>query len=228
MNKIDLTGKKFGRLVVNKIMPIGFKKIRRWECICDCGNLCYPKSQSLRTGITKSCGCVHKDRLKERVTTHGLTKKGAKKPLEYMTWVGLKNRCFNTKAKVYSDYGGRGITVCERWRESYESFLLDMGKKPVGDFSIDRIDNDKNYSCGQCNQCIKNEWSINCRWATDEQQASNKRNSFIIEYNGIKKTISAWGRELNTSSSVIKNRLKSKTFHEIYIDLNKQRELNYV
>lgn len=206
MKFIDLTNLRFGRLLVQELMPMSFKKIRRWRCLCDCGKICYPKGQSLRSGITKSCGCLHKDNLAIMLTTHGMTKKGLHKPLLYSTWAAMKSRCYNKNEQSFKNYGGRGISVCRRWlgKDGFINFLTDMGDKPSNAHSIDRINVNGNYE------------PLNCRWATDEQQASNKRCNIIINYGGFSKTITCWAKELNTSGSVIKNRLKSTSFEHIY------------
>jgi len=102
---------------------------------------------------------------------HGMTKS-----LEYQTWWSMYGRCLNKNSPKYEKYGARGIKICQRWLNSFNDFLADMGAKPTGNerYSIDRIDNDGNYSCGKCEQCVENGWPMNCRWATDMEQSHNK------------------------------------------------------
>jgi hypothetical protein len=92
----------------------------------------------------------------------------------YKTWLGIKKRCFDPKYEYYEYYAGRGITVCERWKNSFSAFLEDVRERPPG-LSIDRIDNDKGYSCGRCAHCASHGWLANCRWATPKEQANNRR-----------------------------------------------------
>lgn len=141
----------------------------RWKsgeaiAVCDCGRVKIVHTRYLRTGESKSCGC-HKTELwlkanggKSANFKHGL----ARTP-EYHTWMAMRHRCYDSSRKDYPRYGGRGITICASWRESFLNFLKDMGLRPEGDYSIDRIDNDGNYE------------PDNCRWATDKQQRANKR-----------------------------------------------------
>lgn len=156
---ISLTGRRFGRLVVLDLHGREHGKVS-WRCICDCGNLAYPSSWSLRSGVTRSCGCLHRD----LQTKHGHAKSGGTGPSgEYNSWTGMIQRCTNPSAKGYRHYGGRGITICERWRTSFPNFLADMGLKPGRSYSIDRRDVNGNYEPG------------NCRWATVAEQARNQR-----------------------------------------------------
>lgn len=153
---IDLTGQKFGRLTVIGVFSKS-KKIK-WSCICECGKKKNVLAHKLRDGLIKSCGCY---RL-EKKEISGITQRGVI-VAEYTCWKTIKNRCYNKNNGYYSDYGGRGIKVCERWLHSYKNFLEDMGKKPTPNHSIDRIDVNGNYD------------PANCRWSTPEVQSRNKR-----------------------------------------------------
>ena len=159
-------GDKYGRLtIVREIEPIFSylgKMIRRFNCVCDCGNKWEGQLQVLRNGRTKSCGCYHKEKSKETQLINHF-KHGDSNSFEYKIWKGMKQRCTNPNHKKWKDYGGRGIKVCDRWLVSYENFLMDMGRKPGPEYSIDRINNNGDYE------------PSNCRWATDSQQMKNRR-----------------------------------------------------
>jgi hypothetical protein len=124
-------------------------------------------SSSLKSGDTRSCGCLFLSLLRKRLTIHG-----GSNTSEFSTWGLIKYRCNNKNSPDWKDYGGRGITVCSRWLNSFENFLEDMGNKPSKKHSIDRIDNNGNYD------------PSNCRWSTIIEQANNKRNNIFIKYNG--------------------------------------------
>jgi hypothetical protein len=161
MRVLDLKGLRFGRLMPLKRIDNVKSKVR-WLCRCDCGAELAVKVDALRSGNTKSCGCAKIDGLIARTLKHGNARAGAKTS-EYTIWKTMKDRCFRPANPRFKDWGGRGITVCARWRDSFGAFLADMGPRPSTRHSIDRIDNDGNYEPG------------NCRWATGLQQAANKR-----------------------------------------------------
>lgn len=152
---MDLTGQRFGRLVVEKFYTL--RKGRAvWECKCDCGNTAIVQAGRLRGNRTQSCGCLRREKSAERKRTHDMTRTPT-----YLTWVSMIQRCENPKATGYEYYGGIGVRVCEDWH-TFENFLADMGERPAGR-TLDRKNTFGHYDPG------------NCRWATAEEQASNKR-----------------------------------------------------
>lgn len=173
-------GQKFNRLTVVGHGPRvpngtgGRSSVATWECVCDCGSPINVRKGQLISGATKSCGCANLDALRAR-GTHRDTQS-----TEYCTWEQMLNRCLNPRTPAYSRYGGRGITVSDEWRSSYETFLADVGRKPTPQHSIERIDNDGNYELG------------NVKWATKTEQANNRRNNRFVEFRGERKTIAQW------------------------------------
>lgn len=164
--KLDgIIGKEFGRLLSiyetkPHVLPCG-KKPRRFLCLCNCGEYTEVALDNLRHGRVKSCGCLQREKASRSQYKHGHT--GNDKPTPtYMSWYNMKQRCHNPNNDVYKYYGGRGITVCDGWLDSFENFLEDMGERPEGT-SIDRINNDGNYD------------PSNCRWTTKKEQARNRR-----------------------------------------------------
>ena len=162
MKKIDLTGQRYGNLTV---ISLGEKLGLHlsWLCLCDCGNIKNIKRSAIRSGTTKSCGCLRKIITGNRARTHGQTN-----GVEYRIWKGINQRCYNTNTPPYNNYGGRGIEMCDEWKNNFERFLLDVGKRPSTNYSIDRIDNNKGY------------YPENCHWATRKEQNRNKRNNVML------------------------------------------------
>lgn len=174
----DFTGERIGRLTVIGEGPLDKWKNKQWACLCDCGKEKIIASSSIRSGATKSCGCLNSDSARERATKHGLRLH----PL-YTTWKGMRQRCNDSRSSSYALYGGRGITVCERWK-SFASFLEDMGEKPSPDHTIERKNNNLGYS------------KDNCMWAASEIQANNKRNNRIFTLGDKAMTLAQWAREI--------------------------------
>jgi len=158
----DLTDKVFGRLTV-----LGYSKTIEkrayWNCLCSCGNTTEVQAQQLTCDKTKSCGCLNVEKIVSRSTKHGQSVTP-----EYKAYFAMKNRCYNEKSEQYKDWGGRGIKVCDRWLESFENFLADMGARPSKNHSIDRKDVNGNYE------------PSNCRWATKLEQGENRRPNKLI------------------------------------------------
>lgn len=173
---IDLRGQRFGRLRVEALGPNAVDGRRRWLCNCDCGGQALAHVSSLRSGKTQSCGCLQQERTAAaaRVSsrTHGMTRSP-----EYRSWRAMRSRCLDPNATGYERYGGRGIKVCERWRNSFEAFYADMGPRPSLDHSIDRVDSDGDYEPG------------NCRWVAPLEQANNRRDNQTVVIDGVKTTL---------------------------------------
>ena len=158
MPHLDLTGQRFGRLVVAEIRVPRVGPHTQWNCDCDCGRKTAATTGHLRSGHTQSCGCLQRARARKAATKHGK----CYTPM-YVIWAGIRQRCRDTGCPAYRYYGGRGIRVCERWLNSVDAFIADMGPRPSARHSVDRIDNDGDYT------------PENCRWATDEVQNRDKR-----------------------------------------------------
>jgi len=187
-NFIDITGQRFGRLVVIRYhgyeTPKGTSDSRNalWLCKCDCGNEAIVRGSHLRAGETKSCGCITRK--------HGKSRSNSK---TYSSWKGLIQRCLNKNNKRYMDYGGRGIKVCDEWK-TFNGFYLDMGDRPNGK-TIERVDNNGNYEPN------------NCSWATPKEQSRNNRSNRIIEHNGASMCISQWAEELGIKKGTLLARI---------------------
>lgn len=205
MQIIDLTGRVFGRLTV-LYRGENYKLKTTWVCKCECGNEKTVNYQNLIVGTSTSCGCFHKELLLKRITIHGNARRG-RISSEFSIWSGMKDRCENERSEFYNRYGGRGISVCERWSISFENFLADMGKRSSKKHSIDRINNDGNYE------------PSNCRWATNLEQSRNRRNNVWIEYKGEKKIMTDVAKDLGVTPEHLRALLKYKTLDETLLHI---------
>lgn len=185
---VNRVGSRYRRLVVleqvTRHAPI------KWKCRCDCGKIIVAIGKSLAQGSADSCGCLRAERLSKSKTKHGACGTGT-----YRVWMHMRQRCENPTDNGFPDYGGRGIRVCERWRKSFSSFFEDMGEKPTGK-SINRINNDGNYE------------PSNCKWATESEQANNRRGNRVLEFKGKRLTVSQWSMELGLSQKALRSRVQ--------------------
>jgi len=190
-------GDRFGRLTVVKEILGGRAQL---ECLCDCGTQKKFSKHKVTTGHTRSCGCLKKDlaavAAAERFSTHGHTR-GHNLSGAFRSWSAMISRCHcDCKDSNYANYGAKGITVCDRWRNSFEAFLEDMGEPPTRQHSIDRIDNNCGYS------------KDNCRWATPIEQAANRRTTRWITFQGETLCVREWERRLGFRPTTISRRFK--------------------
>lgn len=198
MKTKDLTGFRHGRLVA--IKQCGKHKNGRplWLCICDCGNEILVSSQGLapNSGSSRSCGCILLEKNRSRPNRGPTNKKHGEsqnRTGEYVSWISMKQRCHDEKHSNYTLYGAKGVSVCDRWRNSFENFLADMGRKKHTDYSIDRIDPKGDYEPG------------NCRWASQPEQQSNRTNNRFAVVFGVRRTCSETARETGIPERTIFN-----------------------
>lgn len=188
----DLTGQRFGAIVVvemahRQIRPNGRGTKLYWRCVCDCGQTTVAESSNLTNGNTSTCGC---SKYASRNATHGKSRTRM-----YAIWMHMKQRCHNPDNHAFADYGGRGITVCDEWRESFEKFAKDMGNPPSASHTLDRINNNLGYS------------KDNCHWATWNQQARNRRSTVIVEHNGESRSLNEWAEIVGIHRDRLYNRI---------------------
>lgn len=181
-------GERYGRLVALRLVGLRYGAV--WECRCDCGTIKQVPGSKLTTGAVRSCGCLRREFVRPN-TTHGMSDS-----VEYRIWQGMLNRCRNRKMTNYHRYGGRGIEVCERWRNSFRAFMSDMGPRPSDSHSIDRVNVNGNYE------------PENCRWATHVQQARNRSTARLLTHGGKTLCLEDWAKQLGTRSSVLCSRLE--------------------
>lgn len=201
---IDLVSKRFGRLVVLKRHGSDRAKNATWLCRCDCGLEKVISGSYLRTGETKSCGCLHSERTRELMSSHGQSKTRL-----YKVWAGIKSRCYNCNADNYKYYGGSGITMCDNWKNSFQDFYkwsvengYDPDAKPQ-ECTIDRIDNSRAY-CPE-----------NCRWVNHITQCNNQSSNKTFVHNGERLTMAETARKFGINYSTLRARiLHGKSFED--------------
>jgi len=189
---IDLTGQRFGKLVVIRFLGRD-KKHSMFQCLCDCGGLAVVTSNNLRREHTTSCGCQSSRKtIGERTGTHGLSKH----PL-FESWIGMRNRCYWQGHNRWEHYGGKGIEVCEQWRDDFEAFYA-WGKANGWErgLSIDRKDNNKNYS------------PDNCKFSTQKEQNRNRTSNVKLTVDGVTKILIEWSEFIGIHPTTIKGRIK--------------------
>lgn len=202
----NLVGQRFGFLTVLSL-DLSRANFTRYMCECDCGEVLSIRGEYLPNGHTRSCGCLTNRPLSKR---HNM----ASFP-EYRVWQGMKARCTSPTSSGFYLYGGRGITVCDRWMKSFYNFYEDMGRRPPK-MSLDRIDNNLGYS------------KSNCRWATSVEQSINKRKTVMFEAFGIKKCREHWGKLLGVRPSTIDYHLRRGKTLEDFIEFRKSKDMIFL
>lgn len=190
---IDLTGQKFGKLTVVIRAGVNMQNKALWVCKCDCGKETIVSGVYLRNGHTKSCGCYRAE-IGEKI----FTKHNGSNTRLYRIWCGIKKRCYDRNDKdKYKYYGGRGITVCDEWRNDFQAFYdWAMSHGYADDLTIDRIDNNGNYA------------PLNCRWISKKEQMNNTRRNHSVTINGESKNITQWAEESGVPIKTLWYRLK--------------------
>lgn len=188
----NITGHRFGQLLV--LGPIGRQRdCIVWLCNCDCGSLVGANGRLLRSGKTRSCGCLQKRIAADRMTIHGMY--GSK---NYVIWISIIKRCTNPNSQSFADYGGRGISIHDKWRHdfmAFQDYVAGLPNHGESGYTLDRIDNDGSYVPG------------NIKWSTRKEQCRNTRRNIVLTHNGKTQCVAAWAEELRISASTIHHRL---------------------
>lgn len=185
------SGDRFGRWTLLNMAEDDRRKNHQWLCRCDCGVERVVKQSHLRDGSSRSCGC------RGRRWIHGLSRTS-----EYLIWDGIKQRCLNPKDDSFHHYGGRGITICDEWRDSFPAFLAHIGPRPTPKHSIDRKDNSMGYEPG------------NVRWATQGDQMRNTRRNHLVEFRGETRSVTEWSEIIGINRGTLAGRLKCMPVEE--------------
>lgn len=189
-----MTGQKFGMWTILSLRSKS-SKVTLWDCQCECGKKVAVRSGNLRNGASTSCGCESLKRLLKSRITHGETRGGIQTS-EYQCWVAMKQRVFNKNHVGYKNYGGRGIAICERWLNSFEDFIADMGRRPTPKHSIERVENDGNYE------------PSNCVWGTKAEQINNTRSNNRVTVGSVTLTVSQWAKRSGLKRTTISGRMR--------------------
>lgn len=191
MRRLEVIGQKFARLT---ILSDASKAPRKVLCRCDCGSESVFQLSNVIYGLSKSCGCLARELSKVRKEKLVEGTPSNRHPL-YQTWKSMKNRCCNPKDKAYKYYGGKGVSVCPRWLNSFAAFVSDMGPKPTKKHSLDRLTPSHNYG------------PETCRWATDVEQRRNRTSCIYIAIGGVTKTMTEWGRYYGLPEKLAQTRI---------------------
>lgn len=174
-----------------------------WRCRCECGKVKERVNYgALMSGVSRSCGCLRGEALGARARKHGDARGKA-----YRAWQQAQQRCFNPGRRSWESYGGRGITMCEGFRGSYPAWRDALGAPPTVGHSVDRRNNEGNYSCGMCSQCVENRWEFNIHWATQSEQMSNTRRTRKYPWGGKLMTLTEIARRENVAYCTFRNRM---------------------
>lgn len=202
----NLIGKRFGRLIVVEFA--GRKPpYTYWRVVCDCGKGKVIGAVQLVTGATKSCGCIKLEQTEVMKWRHGCARVGMQVP-EYRVWMNVRSRCRNSKNAQFHLYGGRGIKVCNGF-DYFPNFLAVLGRRPTPKHSIERVENNANYSCGECDECKSNQWIKNVKWATNTEQANNRRSNWKITIGSETLTATQWAKRNGLKQGTVLGRLKN-------------------
>lgn len=210
---IDRRGHRFGRLVAICRVSIPGER-PSWRFRCDCGVETVKRMSDVTTGRTRSCGCLSRETAAVRRRTHGHAVGYSASPT-LRAWNEMKKRCLNRNAKRFQDYGGRGITICDRWL-SFENFLEDMGERPAPNLSLDRIDNDGDYEPN------------NCRWATNKEQCRNQRKTVFVQHEGKSVSLAEFAEIMGVNYWTLHWRVRrcGHDPHEASVALRARKELS--
>ena len=189
---INLVGQKFGKLTVIKISGHDNHGKITWECHCECGNATVSTTGDLRSGSSRSCGCSRNGKIMPLTFARSINAVP-----EWLAWKNIIQRCTNPHHKAYENYGGRGIKICDEWKNDFLAFYNHIGKRPTPKHEVDRIDNEVGYV------------PENVRWATRKEQSNNRRSNRLITYKEKTMTISQWADEIGIDRKSIQNRIRA-------------------
>lgn len=213
MNLEDYIGKKFSRFTIVEVSIGKHGKMAHWKC--DCGKSGKTQLRSILHGKSRSCGCLKK----EIFTKHGLSH-----TITLTSWRSMVSRCTCVRHHNYKNYGGRGIKICNNLRSSVGNLASLIGERPRG-MTLDRIENDFNYSCGRCKECRLNKWTLNVKWSTPKEQLRNTRCNKVIEFNGESKCVAQWGEDTGINPATILSRIiRGVPTHKLFLPARKYKQ----